>query len=61
LYIALGSASEIDTQLMIAEELGYIKYIGTDLEDELSTIGKMLNNLIKRIKQRLTHKTPPNS
>lgn len=59
LYIALGSALEIDTQLIIAEELGYIKSTGTELETELTTISKMLSNLIKRIKQRLTHKTIP--
>ncbi len=59
LYIALGSASEIDTQLIIAEELGYIKYTGTELETELTTISKMLSNLIKKIKQRLTLKTNP--
>lgn len=50
LYIALGSASEIETQLMIAKNLNFISndlYI--KLNDEIVEIRKMLNGLIKSI------------
>lgn len=47
LYIALGSSVELDTQLIISYNLGYVndKKIIT-LQQELGEIGKMLNGLI---------------
>ncbi|WP_456369979.1 four helix bundle protein [Thermodesulfatator atlanticus] len=49
LYIALGSSSELETQLLIAKRLGYV----FDIEKELETIlkiRKMVNSLIKSLK-----------
>lgn len=53
LYIAYGSAFELETQLIIAKELGYL---GAAEFEELSTllceISKMLRSLIQKLKPR---------
>ena len=49
LYIARGSASELETQIIIAEKLGYIKKNKT-LNNEITVIRKMLNALITSLK-----------
>lgn len=47
-YIAKGSLAELQTQLEIAYEIGYLNKEGLkDLLDESATIGKMLGSLIK--------------
>ncbi len=51
LYIALGSLSEIETQIIIAKELGFIKDDKTTLES-LLFIRKMLLGLIKYLKRK---------
>ncbi|WP_270089172.1 four helix bundle protein [Sphingobacterium sp. SYP-B4668] len=53
LYIALGSAMEVETQLIISKNLQYIsekKQI--EILDELSCISKMINGLITYLKER---------
>ena len=50
LYIALGSASELETQIIIATKLGYIKNEETLLSD-ITIIRKMLNALISSLKR----------
>jgi len=50
LYIARGSASELETQIIIAEKLGYIKKNKT-LNNEITVIRKMLNALITSLKR----------
>ena len=50
LYIALGSASELETQMIIAEKLCYTKNDQT-LYSEITVIRKMLNALIKSLKR----------
>jgi len=52
LYIALGSASEVETQLIIAHRLRYIMSIEKELE-ELTRVRKMLNSLITAIKGKI--------
>lgn len=50
LYIAMASASEIETQLIISGNLEYIsKESQIVLIDELNTISRMLQGLIKSI------------
>lgn len=53
LHIALGSHQELDTQLLIARNLGYLP---TDdyskVLIELETVGKQLNALIKYLKNK---------
>lgn len=48
LYIALGSATELDTQVLIAKDLGYL--IDSDTTDQIEDIRKMLVGLIKHQK-----------
>ena len=50
LYIALGSASELETQIIIAEKLGYIKNKEV-LFSNITIIRKMLNALISSLKR----------
>ena len=52
LYIALGSASEVETQLIIAQRLKYVNSIEKEI-DELTKIRKMLNSLITSIKRKI--------
>ena len=52
LYIALGSASEVETQLIIAQRLNYIMSIENEL-NEITKIRKMLNGLISSIKRKI--------
>jgi four helix bundle protein len=53
LYIAKGSAGELRTQLNIAGRIGYISQEKLKLlTNETETIGGMLGNLIKRLKQK---------
>jgi four helix bundle protein len=49
LYIALGSLSEIETQLEIAFRLDYIKDL-EEINNSIYFIRKMLANLIKSLK-----------
>lgn len=50
LYIASGSASELETQIIIARELNYINDV-TKLIAELTIIRKMINALISSLKR----------
>ena len=50
LYIALGSASEVETQLFIAQRLNYIQNIDKEL-NQITSIRKMINALINSIKR----------
>lgn len=52
LYIAFGSAAELETQLIIAEKLGYIND-ESSLFSEIIIIRKMLNALISSLKSKL--------
>lgn len=50
LYIALGSLSEVETQLIIAEKLGYIEK--NTLHEEVEVLKRMTLNFIKYLKSR---------
>lgn len=50
LYIALGSINELETQVIIAHEIGYLENIH-DVRDKILEIKKMLNALITSIKR----------
>jgi four helix bundle protein len=50
LYISLGSAAELETQLIISNKLGFVDNSKSqELIAELNTISKMLQGLIKSI------------
>jgi four helix bundle protein len=50
LYIALGSASELETQILIAQSLAYLQKSNGFLND-IEAIKKMLNGLIQSLKK----------
>ena len=50
LHIALGSLSELETQLLIANNLGYIDKVN-DLIKETEILRKLLNGLIYSLKR----------
>jgi len=51
LYISLGSVSELETQILICQNLGYLPTANNFL-DRAESIKKMLNGLIKSLKVR---------
>ncbi|TKI70050.1 four helix bundle protein [Sulfurimonas crateris] len=51
LYIALGSASEVETQLLIAKRLSYIQNIDNEI-NQITKIRKMTNALINSIRRK---------
>ena len=51
LYIALGSASELDTQIIIANKIGFLVDVDLLLK-EIDSIKKMLNGLISYLKKQ---------
>ena len=51
LYIALSSLSEVETQLIIANRLGYVDSI-EELSAEIIVMKKMTNKLISSLKTR---------
>jgi four helix bundle protein len=53
LFIALGSAAEFETQLLIAEKLQYLDSASV-LQAEISDIRKMLTGLISYVTKRKT-------
>jgi four helix bundle protein len=52
LFVALGSASELETQLIIAQRVGYLKD-GQRLFDGVTAIRKMLNSLVVSLRKRV--------
>jgi four helix bundle protein len=59
LYIARGSSAEIDTQLLLAEELGYVTR--DDLAPAISIsdeVGRLLNAVITVLHRRLDGQPP---
>lgn len=52
-YIALGSLTELQNQLLISKDLGYIdKAKFTPIAEQTVIVHKLLNGLIKSIKSR---------
>lgn len=51
LYVALGSLSELETQLYIAKELNFVNNIEYT-EEHIITVRKMLLGLIKNLKNK---------
>ncbi|MCX5806981.1 MAG: four helix bundle protein [Proteobacteria bacterium] len=48
LYIALGSLAELETQVLLSEELGFLKKDkNRDIQADINAINKMITGLIK--------------
>lgn len=57
LYIALGSCSEVDTQVQLCQRVGLIpKNIGEDLVQKIDEVYRILNGLIRYRKSLLENK-----
>jgi four helix bundle protein len=53
LYIAYGSTCEIETQAMIAEDLGYIsRNIMANIQEDIREVERMLKALIKSLENK---------
>ncbi len=53
LYVALGSSSELETLLILSQDLDYISKASLDsLMSEVTEIRKMLNSLITSLKNK---------
>ncbi len=53
LYIAYGSACELDTQISLSRDLNYIKdSLLEKLQEEISEVGIMLRALIRALKKK---------
>lgn len=54
IYTAMGSAAELETQLLISEELGYLGAGEKDAAiDLIQEIQRMLNGLVKALRGRI--------
>jgi four helix bundle protein len=54
LYVSLGSCAELNTQLVISHNLGYIgENEQNELVDEIDQISKMITALVKKIDETL--------
>jgi len=51
---AQGSASELETELLIAQKLGYLgSDVHTEMRDELDSVGRMLVGLTQNVRRRI--------
>jgi four helix bundle protein len=51
-HIAAGSVSELEYQVLLAHELGYLHEIGfQQLQDQVNEVKRMLNSLAQRLLQ----------
>lgn len=58
LSVAQGSLRELETQVLIAQRLGYIKTPeGTTLMDVTSEVGRLLSGLCNSLQNKLKHPT----
>lgn len=54
LYVAQGSASELETELLIARRLGFLEdNVYQELHAEINTVARMIVGLTNHIKSRL--------
>ena len=59
LYIARGSLAELETQLLLARQLGYLDDTGLEqMRPGLKEVGRLLNGLIAGLRRRAEHPSP---
>lgn len=50
-YLSLGSLTEVQNQLLIAKDVGYInKNVFKEIANQSVTVGKLINSLLKYVK-----------
>jgi len=50
LYMALGSLSEVESQVMVAFDLGYVKQVQyKNLDEKIQITGKLINGLLRSL------------
>lgn len=55
LYIGLGSLSELNTQVIITQKIGYINDFQCEkLKEEIDEIGKQISGLINKLKIKMS-------
>lgn len=52
IYIALGSLSELETQVLIAKNLGYVTVIN-DILSDIEILSKKTHSLVKYLKDKI--------
>ncbi len=55
LYVSLGSLAELETQLLISRNLGYLASLDS-IMSELHTVRKMLSGLVNHVRSKLANK-----
>ncbi len=50
LYIALGSNAELETQLLLAHNIGYSSDIA-EVDQKIKDVGRLINGLIRYLKE----------
>jgi len=54
LYIAMGSASELECQILLAHDLGFLNVLDYErLENNVSEVKKMIRALLNKIKTKV--------
>jgi len=53
LHIARGSASELETQLLLAGKLGFFSSAPEDLMASLTSVKRLINGLIRSLKESI--------
>ena len=51
LYIAIGSSAELETQLLLVEEIGFLNKSIGESKEKLQEVIKMLHGLIRSLKR----------
>ena len=57
LAMSRGSLFELETQLELAESIGYV-IISKEIRDKIDHVGRMLNSLSAKLKARITNPKP---
>jgi len=53
MYNAIGSLKEVESELFVAEKLGYVEMANVEkLVEELEEIGRMISGMVKKEKER---------
>ena len=57
LAMSRGSLFELETQLELAESIGYVS-VSKEIKDEIDHVGRMLNSMSAKLKSRIANPEP---